>query len=714
MNKYGYIYITEQMNGEEVLLHNGLPMIGVGRTNDVERRMNEHNSGSKNTVTVEEKHRFDCDELNLEDKSVEKRTHKILLSLGYRVVTRNKSRTEVFSGNSKKTVEGIVNKGDVITLDLIKRIIKNITNVDVFKSELTLHPHQYEAYNFIKQKWDDGETNVLLSHKPRSGKTFITYNYLINDKPKNVLLLTQYPSLNKQWEKDFKYLRGHEYNIIISGDVDKVVLDDNRENFVMISLQDAKGSDMTDCEVVDGLKKQKFNHLKKVKWDLIVFDEIHKGKETIKTDKLLNSLKYCKLLGLSATPTKNILRGTFKKENIHRYDLKDEQLLNKTIPEIYNNPKISYHLFDVGNQIVSDMEYFTKEEGFTFNKFSKVEDGRLVYHNDHIKLFNYIFGIGRNKKRKIRRLIDKSNCILMYIDNNQCQPIIRDLLDKIVGDIYDVHFTNSDVNNSNTLIDKIEKEYQPKNGKKSIIIANKQLTTGLTLKYCDMVIFLNDWKSMDEYIQASYRCQSSDEGKNECYVLDFNPGRCFNILHKYMETISTFKGSDISVEIKEYLECLPIFEYMGGDVKEVDFESFKNRLSDYSGIDDKFFPNSLLMSEEDIKKEIGNIMLLNGLKGDVSHSSIELDGDNGIEPGKNVVNNPTKTNNKEVKEEKDTIFTDMIGTINYLKDSLPILCLTNRFEHDSIESIFNMIDNDDELKRELIDNLMLDNFIDKN
>ena len=319
MNKNGYIYITVEINSDGTeITHNGLKKLGIGKTNNLDRRLREHNGGSKNTNTVKFIKTYDCDELNISDTKLEKFIHTELYHLGY-----TKIKNEVFTGKSLKTIKGIttkgeektiVNKGEELSIDLITTLASNHTNVDLFKDNLILYPHQNEAINFIDKVFKDGKNSVLLAFKPRSGKSFITYRYMINEKPKNVIIFTNYPALNHQWKSEFERLRGHDYNIIISREVNgEIRLHETRPNLVMISLQDAKGGDNSDEVISEGLKKQKFNKLTNIDWDLVIFDEIHKGKETKKTDKLLNGLKYKKLIGLSATPTKNLLRGTFTK-----------------------------------------------------------------------------------------------------------------------------------------------------------------------------------------------------------------------------------------------------------------------------------------------------------------------------------------------------------------------------------------------------------------
>ena len=723
MNKLGYIYFTEEINSDgETILHNGLPKYGIGRTNDNTRRFKEHHSrGSKASVGVEFIYIIDCDEIGIIDVEIERRIHRILENSNFINIdrishyeeTELKSTTEVYSGKSNKEIPEVFKKGEALSLDLFKRIIKNIYNVDLFKHNLVLYPHQKEAYEFIIDRFNKGFTNVLLNHKPRSGKSFICYHYMI-ENPQNILLFTQFPILNGQWKSEFEMLRGHDYNIINVRELEgkKVILDKTKPNFVLISLQDGKGvdTDVSDNEIVAGLNKSKFSQIKKVQWGTIIFDEIHKGKETPKTDKLLNGLRYDKLIGLSATPTKNILRGTFNLDNTHRYTLVDEKKYKRLYPSIYKNPDIIFNLFNIDDNVKKTMKYFEENENHTFAKFMEVSNGDLVYKNDFFTLFSWLFSKGKYNRRSgvTHKVINKSDSILMFVENNASQEHIANVLKKLVGDVYDIYFTNSEINSSHKLLEKIKSEFIPKD-KKVIIIANKQLTTGITLKYCDCVIFMNDWKSVDDWTQASYRCQTPLDGKDECFVIDLNPSRVYNILHSYIESNSSFQKYDINDAIKEYLDCVPVFESFGKELKRIDFEEFKSRVVDSSGIVGKFFPKSILNSDEEIYLEKENLLKLGELDsgGIIATTLVKLD-ETQPDAGK------TKTQEKHDREtiirqtdEYKELMEKLIGNAGYLLERTNLLSLSTEFKYDNIDAIFEELDNNEEKREEYLKGLLI-------
>jgi superfamily II DNA or RNA helicase len=175
-----------------------------------------------------------------------------------------------------------------------------------------------------------------LFHKPRSGKTFITIYNIKENNYKNVIILTSYPILNYQWEEVITEFKGFSNtDIIIGSGLSKIELNPDKNSILLLSLQDVKGGK-------EVFEKDKFGLIKDTEFDLLVIDEVHYGVETEKAQDFLNKVKYKRMLGLSATPTKNLLCGRFPKEKVHSYTLVEEVKLKKQYPELYNYADINF------------------------------------------------------------------------------------------------------------------------------------------------------------------------------------------------------------------------------------------------------------------------------------------------------------------------------------------------------------------------------------
>ena len=120
------IYLTEEISDNVVLTSKyDEPMIGIGRTNNsIRRSLEHHNRDSKATAGINLIDEYDFEIDGYTSNYVEPKLQKTLLDLGFRSVDREshfidkilkKSRTEVFTGKSKKEIKEKIENGDYIT-----------------------------------------------------------------------------------------------------------------------------------------------------------------------------------------------------------------------------------------------------------------------------------------------------------------------------------------------------------------------------------------------------------------------------------------------------------------------------------------------------------------------------------------------------------------------------------------------------------------------
>ena len=732
MNKYGYLYLTTEINSDgQELYHFGKKKMGIGFTHDDIRRFKEHHSrGSKASVGVRFDVVIDCDHIGIPCEIVESRTHKYVENFGFDHIDRIShyeaaggkliSSTEIFSGNSNIEIEDVMKKGEELSPELFIKIVSNLSNVDLFKRKLELHPHQgYDTtvfddgsfyigtMDFIKKRlFDNLSRQILLNHKPRSGKTFIIYGYMIEYKPKNVLVLTNYPVLNNQWINEAQQIRDLNYNFINASqnEINESIINNDNPNFVIISLQDGKGG-----EEIFG--KKKFDPIRNIKWDLLVIDECHKGIITKKSEILLSKIHFDRMIGLSATPTKHLIIGTFSKEDIHTYNIVDEKKFKLKFPDIYKLPDISYCIYNPPQNIKNELKYYKDEDQFNWNKFLRVENGRLVYKNDIRIFFMWIAGYYGAINAPLRKF--DANSVLLFVQNTECQELLIELLNDIpfYKENYNLHYTNSNINTGSQLYKKTKEDYIPKDGKKCLVIANLQLTTGITLKYCDMVMFMNEWCSIDEYIQASFRCQSAFKGKETCQVIDFTPYRTFITLGRYIENNTLYNGKSLDINRIEFFNSASLFESCDNGFKNIDVNEFKERYVESLDISDKKFFGSYLIDKETVSKDclwlyekLGHIEygLENNIVKDV------LDDDNDIEKGKTK---KTLSEKKDKEEDNDTNkkLQWALEHIEYFRGKMFLMLVYGGFfKKDNIDDCLDYIHKDKELEDAFVSALSLD------
>jgi len=643
-------------------------------------------------------------ELDLEKNNVditayelEQKIHRYYDRLGKRV-RKNREWFEVESG-----------------IEEVKSIIESILdNTDLHKSEIELKPHQIEANNKINECFNSNDKRCLLAHKPRSGKTFTTIYNIKENNYKNVVILTSYPILNFQWEEVITGFKGFSNTeVIIGSGLNKIELDSDKNSIVLLSLQDVKGGD-------DVFEKEKFDLIKDIEFDLLVIDEVHYGVETEKTQDFLNKIKYTRMLGLSATPTRNLLCGRFSKEQIHNYTLVEEVQLKKQYPNLYPYADINFLIWNLSNGEKSELKYFSDEEQFKFDKFFRIEGDNFYYKSDIIYLFKKLIGdrdicrrdkLGTSYPFKNNGDFSVVKSILLFLPNIAVQYKLKELLEELESyDDFNIHITNSGEYSSKNLMNKIKRDFKS-GDKRSLILAVDQLTTGITLDDCDMVALMNDWRSVDKYVQASFRCQSPREGKTNCWVLDFNAARSFELMWEYQNIISKNNGKSLTENISEWVECVNIFNRIEGEMIKVDFDGFNNEYNKAVLERPRFNYQSVIKPGDFNENEIKALMAI-GIKGGSSSSDEDLN-DDGIERGKSKKSE--KKSSSKGKIDVSISQDKLMEILKALVDKTMLLSIFTYFKYDNVDDCFNALENDNtvvggigELERKMyLDTLLL-------
>ena len=213
--------------------------------------------------------------------------------------------------------------------------------------------------------------------------------------------------------------------------------------------------------------------------------------------------------------------------------------------------------------------FYEKKEWFTFIKLFEIDsNGEFVYKNQ-VKEFIEAFFINTNNDLGLRakKEFQKTKNILLFVPSINVQEKLVALMKEIfalhkMDNYYSVDFTNSKVNNGKTL-----KKWIQNNTRTSkivnIVIAVDQLSCGVTLPTCDMVVLWNDSVSESEYIQRTERCKNPKDGVENVYVVDFNPHRC---LQSHGTQIETTAKKEINTNlVSEYLSHINIMVYDGSN-----------------------------------------------------------------------------------------------------------------------------------------------------
>ena len=445
-------------------------------------------------------------------------------------------------------------------------------------------------------KANNGEGKFLWNAKPRFGKTLTAYDLIKQMKAKNVLIVTNRPSIANSWYDDYeKFLAGQSGYRFVSDNESlrdrqgvmtrsmfREWLRHRNENFAgqicFESLQGLKGS------IYFGGNFNKLEWIKNTRWDILIVDESHEGVDTIRTDRAFNNIQRKFTLYLSGTPFKAIASGEFSDRQIFNWSYADEQEAKERWASDNHNPYenmpqlnlFTYRMSDiVREQVKQGMEL--DEEGtidyaFDLNEFFKTkEDGKFEHETDVRKFLKALttqekFPFSTEELRK-----EMAHTFWLMPNRVDCAKAMAKLLReprsgfddyKVVLAAGDGKMDDNDetIKAYNKVKDAIA--HHPK----TITLSIGQLATGVTIPEWSGVLMLGNMQSAQLYMQAAFRAQNpyeySEGGivvrKENAYVFDFDPARTLMLYDEFANNLkkSTARGSGTTEERKQNIRRL--------------------------------------------------------------------------------------------------------------------------------------------------------------
>jgi type I site-specific restriction endonuclease len=543
--------------------------------------------------------------------------------------------------------------------------------------------HQLEAIDKAKEVFQN-QRDCLFFHSPRTGKTVTALGTAFALESKRVLWLTPIPSINYQVTDTIsEFDKFASWNYFDFND-NRSTGDLESSNVVVCSFQRLNPND----------NQQLYDSLIDMQWDIVIVDEVHTHSETNTNQDVLDNLKTDKILWLSATPFKNIMLGRFDSSNTHQFTNPELYNLKKTDKSYEKYPQINYFLYssDAVKKLVSNAsQFYNDNEWFTFSKLFEVSNNSFVYQNQ-VKEFVEGFFINEYNRMGLRSVkqFQKTSNVLLFVPTMQCQKLLCSLMKELfiqhhMDNVYSVDFTNSEINNGKTLKNWIANNNR--NSKQvNIVIAVDQLSCGVTLPSCDMVVFWEDGKSEAEYIQRAERCKNPKDDVDDVYVVDFNPHRC---LQAHGVQIEANSGREITVTSTiAYLAHMNIMIYNDEQkFQDIDPQLF---VHNFEKINYPLRTFATIQTNDTLDDK--SLKLISELSNDKDKSNKKikkLDEDLGREDG---IQATTRTSSGTTEEKPIEIDPDVLKEkIKNIKALIPWWYIITKFQHKSLNEIFDSI-----------------------
>lgn len=558
---------------------------------------------------------------------------------------------------------------------------------------------------------------------------------------------------------------------IITDKYEEPVIDNKKKNIYIYSKHF--------LQTKNGDKMRKINWLDKINFDMRFIDEPHLGCTKLAIDTYYIYGKNCFTVYITATYNKTVSVFNINKEHQILWTLDDINLcknlnshnksvlcdrhqgLDKIIKYYDDNMIIEeykkypmLHLINtrLTKYIKDDIKLLDEDEGISIKSLLALRqfDGKYIeeFHLESLgrkdELTNYlksIFGnrkgrssidtsiLGRIKDISIRngnRIYTKENClsILCFLpcENKEDINILSNTLKKYIEDNnilpnYSIVITNSKITNKPVELINIERQQAIRNGKSGILIlTGKQLSVGVSLEHCDIVLLLNGITSFDMIFQMMFRCLTESPNKNSGFVVDLNIKRTCTILVDYCLYINPSKPiQDTLYNIIKHQQIIINQDEWNNDVFHI------NKLNIYDIVEkiykiwrkdnsvDKLIQKlddiATKYEDEDIK-QINRIFCVGREKKIKKENIDELEGkDKDI--GDGIVE--IKRRNSSMEKVKK-IKVDFVKDI--LKYIIPVICILNI--NDNINNFRDLIENIRDNKYNIFSGYLSDLLINKN
>ena len=490
--------------------------------------------------------------------------------------------------------------------DILKNLNNDWNEIYLSKKEnLTLRFHQELITNKTSNLIEEGNKIFGWFCKCRSGKTFMCGGIIIKQinikKKLNVLIITPAPTetapqftndlFNKF--KDFNKFKIH--HIEGSNSLDDIETEDN--NIFIMSKQ----------LLQKYINENTIMIIKKLKLDIIVFDEVHfTGCTDLSKDILTSySSKNTIKIYLTATYNKPLKEWNILDECQMFWDIEDEQIcksilqdnknldrlkdkhgdeyitktikyyenLDLSINDIFKSYKNMPDLHVITNMFDSQRYEILKEKlnkenkiGFCFETLLGLnkKKTKFSFENEVKTTLRYISGSFKEEDGE-KTIFTRINNIcaeketripftqIWFLPPNNINEISTCLKSVMKEDKILSKYKILCVNRKNKKLAKDVKEEinkqeiiaREKGFKGLIILAGSMLSLGITLNLCDLVILMNNTLSSDKVLQQMYRCMTEGENKKIGFVVDLNISRVLNTCVNY-----TVNKSEKSIDDK--------------------------------------------------------------------------------------------------------------------------------------------------------------------
>ena len=594
-------------------------------------------------------------------------------------------------------------------INLIDEVVANgvvpNTNVATKTGDALFEPRNNQIVcvdkitNYLKEA---DNKKFLIWAVCRFGKCATTlYSCIEKLKMKKILILSSMCDTKESWYADWnKWSFTIGYSFIKKEYImdNPNILDGKDKMIAWCSFQSTAKNFEQNCvddfENIDFDEETWQNTITKYDWDILITDECHYGVETIRSERLiqtiLNNNKNCKHISISATPFKMINRGDFDISNTFRYTLIDEHddFVNGKIAKKDYVPVELYHI---------DLKKHWETEGIPQYTHSTITKKNLTENiekcmDDENKFsfdsyFNYFKAveIGTEFELLYDNIFSKNDKnALVYVKKIEQGNKLEKGIDHDRFNVFNLCGNNKI--SLDTINQAIELDEKP-----NIIISCGRFFTGVTIPKLHNQIFMGKINSAERYIQYGLRGKNSYRGrKNPCRIYDLNP-ESFVSTDSFKDLIFTLartSNDSNNTILKKWEDSVDMLEWDNGDI----FTKYNNFVNDFEN-NICHFSNDTYIPYFNFDNDI-----LYGLNEYISHLKLAKSKQNITEQQIAKANLITIDNTEDDKPKNKALKLDSLNKIkSKLKECIKII--PPFLKYNNITSLDELINNEENIKK---------------
>ncbi|HDZ53032.1 hypothetical protein LCGC14_0408260 [marine sediment metagenome] len=593
----------------------------------------------------------------------------------------------------------------------------------------------------------------LWNAKMRFGKTFTAFKLAERLRSKRILVLTYFPAVDDGWSEEIEdHVDFEEWQYAENGasyeDGDQVQV--SFSSFQMLEHKTLGKNRENANTKADALRRE----IAAVNWDLVIIDEYHHGAHHPARREFVSSLKTQRILALSGTPFRAIAKGDFATENKFDWTYLDERQAladwakketceanpYEELPAIhFVGYRLPPHAALTGVDGDCDLTYSPT----TIFKADKDGFKNPEAVKDWLQSLSTLSGSARRAGGVPPPYHpDFTGDVLSHVlwllpSKHSCDAMKRLLEDGWFpggeGEVIQVSGSEGETGKPAQITKKVRDKIAA--AKRSITLSVGKLTTGVTVPEWTAVFHLKAGSSLESYLQASYRCQSSGsinlrngdrEVKTNCFVFDYDPDRMLVVMGDYIKSL---KGSGAPLDDRSNA-AFPtvIFDDEKNGHIPLNVSDIENELNNYllKRRPAELMSDSMRLLEDAISagglnKALCAQLVKAGKSKSPHHAMRDLDpslfksktpgtiiGDNGKQSAKSTEVADENPKNDEIRAIKEAmlVFIKSLGHLAYIGD-LREASVEDLFKVDD-ELFEKIMGNDKDQVREIIDGAGLD------